>query len=90
MARQKKLSPQAVRTIFKSKERAADIAKQFKVSQNLVYLIRARRIHSRVTNRLKEPERPRRGRPSGQNARIDVKQLANAIVQQLVRRLRGK
>ena len=59
MARPKKLSPAAVRKIFKSKEPARVIASRFKVSENLVYLIRAGRVHRAVTGQLKAPVRPR-------------------------------
>ena len=91
MARSRKLNPQAVRTIFKSKDPAAAVAKQFKVSQNLVYLIRARRVHARITDRLKAPEMPRRRRgprAANQPMKLDVNRLAAAIVRQLMRQLR--
>ena len=77
MARPKKLSPQTVRTIFKSTEPASTAAGRFKVSQNLIYLIRAGRVHRDITKRLKPPERARRQRSAGP-VNLDVKRLADA------------
>jgi len=87
MSRRGKLSPAAVKNIFKSKEPARLIASRFKVSQNLIYLIRAGRIHREITSRLKAPVRPR-GRV--EQIRIDVDKLADAILKRLTARLRGR
>jgi hypothetical protein len=89
----RKLSAAQVRSIFKSRESAAAVARQFKISQPLVYLIRSRRIHQHLTERLQEPTRSTRGsKPkvkgntpafSGQASN----QLAQAIVERFFSRL---
>ena len=95
MAGPRKLSPQVVRSIFELTESAPATAKRHKVSPNLVYLIRDRRIHKAVTEGLKGPARVKRGRGKAVvGARIDVNRLADSIskkiVKDLVDRLRGK
>jgi hypothetical protein len=60
----RKLSAAQVRSIFKSRESSAAVARQFKISQPLVYLIRSRRIHQHLTERLQEPTRSTRGSKS--------------------------
>jgi hypothetical protein len=88
MARPKKLTPAAVRRIFKSTGSAPTIAKQFGVSANLVYLIRTGRIHKKATVAMAAPARPReRQRATGGSANIDVKALADAIIDRLSARL---
>jgi hypothetical protein len=95
MAGPKNLSPSVVRAIFRSKEAAPTTAKRYKVSTNLVYLIKARRIHKATTIGLSSPQLTRRERRERRAVpRIDVKQLADAIskevVRELVDRLRGR
>jgi flagella basal body P-ring formation protein FlgA len=95
MAGPKRLSPRVVRAIFRSTEPAAATAKRYKVSPNLVYLIRGRRIHKATTIGLKSPQLTRReGRRQQAAPRLDVDRLADAIskkvVRDLVDRLRGK
>jgi hypothetical protein len=87
MARVKRLKPATVRTIFKSTEAAPRVAVRFGVSTNLVYLIRQGKIHKKITARLTRPARTTlRGRPSSIAANINIKVLADAIVDRLVAR----
>jgi hypothetical protein len=95
MAGPKRLPQRVVRAIFQSREPAAATAKRYKVSPNLVYLIRGRRIHKATTMGLKSPPMARReGRRGRAAAPIDVTRLADAIskkvVKELVNRLRGR
>jgi hypothetical protein len=102
MAGPKGLSAAHVKAIFRSKDPAPVVAKQHKVSTNLVYLIWHRKIHKAITEGIRKPIRKRRariGRKSIQpQARMDVKQLAERIADMvtkrvmrgLVDRLRGK
>jgi hypothetical protein len=95
MAGPKRLSPRVVRAIFRSTESAPATAKRYKVSPNLVYLIRGRRIHKATTIGLKSPQITRReSRTQLATPRIDVDRLADAIskkvVRELVNRLRGR
>ena len=88
MARPKKLTPAAVRRIFKSTGSAPTIAKQFGVSANLVYLIRNGRIHKKVTGAMAAPARARGRRGSADTAaNINVNALADAIIDRLSVRL---
>jgi hypothetical protein len=89
MARKGKLTPAAVRAIFKSTESALVMAKRFKVSANLVYLIRARRVHKAITARLKAPLRAERKKPMAR-MNIDIDRLADAILKRIVDRFRGR
>jgi transposase len=91
----KKLSAHVVKTIFEGTESAPAAAKRFKVSPNLVYLIRARRIHKGVTEGLRAPRRPTRRRSNRQAApKVDINRLADAVARRVVKmltdRLRGK
>jgi hypothetical protein len=104
MAGPKKLSPSVVRKIFQSKETAPATAKRYKVSANLVYLIKGGRIHKDVTMALGSPQVAKRERGKGTVApqkggqtaspQFDTGRLADAIAEkvmaQLVRRLGGK
>jgi hypothetical protein len=95
MAGPKRLSPRIVQAIFQSTKPAAATAKRYKVSPNLVYLIRGRRIHKATTIGLKSPQITRReSRKPLATPRFDVDQIADAIskkvVRELVSRLRGK
>jgi hypothetical protein len=88
MARAKKLKPAIVRTIFKSAEPAPKVAERFGVSANLVYLIRQGKIHKTVTANLTRPERTsRRGRPPSAVSNINIKLLADAIIDRFMARL---
>lgn len=89
-----KLSAKQVKTIFLAREPADKVAAKFKVSPNLVYLIRARRIHKAVTQNIRKPIRKRRklggaasSGPRGQ-VRIDIDQLADTILKKFFTRLR--
>jgi hypothetical protein len=99
MAGPKKLSPSVVRKIFQSTDSAPATAKRFKVSANLVYLIKGGRIHKDVTMALGNPGMTKRDKGGGRRAAgagagtgIDAERLADAIservVEELVRRLR--
>jgi hypothetical protein len=86
MARAKKLRPAAVRTIFTSTEPAPKLASRYKVSANLVYLIRQGKIHKAVTQGLHPPARGRR-QDAMRNRGIDTKALADAIIDRFLARL---
>src|ERR1700742_2330106 len=93
MARAKKLRPAAVRAIFKSTEPATKVGPKFGVSTNLVYLIRAGRIHKHVTSSLSAPVQARgRGRPpavAGLGS-LDMTKLADTIIDRLLARLSSR
>lgn len=85
MDRRRKISDTQIRTIFKSPETAKALGRRFGVSEQMVYLIRSRRVHDRVTKGLK------RGMPMRPAAtKIDTVALADAIIDRLLRRLRVK
>jgi hypothetical protein len=104
MAGPKKLSPSVVRKIFQSKETAPETAKRYKVSTNLVYLIKGGRIHKDITMALGSPQIAKRERGKGTVApprgrgtaspELDTDRLADAIAEkvmaQLASRLGGK
>jgi hypothetical protein len=95
MAGPKNLSPNIVRKIFQSTESAPVTAKRYKVSTNLVYLIKGRRIHKDITMALGSPEVAKRERGKQSAApEFDADRLADAIadkvVAQIVGRLGGK
>jgi hypothetical protein len=104
MAGPKNLSPSVVRKIFQSKESAPATAERYKVSTNLVYLIKGGRIHKDITMALRSPQVARRERAKGTVApqkgrgtaspEFDTGLLAAAIAEkvmaQLVSRLGGK
>jgi transposase len=88
----RKLTVAQVRSIFKSKEPAADVAKRFDVSANLIYLIWSRRVHKAATEAIRKPIR-RRARSlrkdiGGGPIRIDIDKLADALMKRFVSRLR--
>ncbi len=91
MARKGKLGSAAVRKIFKSVETAKALGSRYGVSQNMIYLIRSGRAHQKVTGGLAAPKRTR-GRRSAQapDARIDINKLADALLNRIVARLRGR
>ena len=91
MARPGKLTPAAVRAIFKSTESAPKVAGRFGVSTNLVYLIRQRKIHKKVTATLASPSRANgRSRRVPSASGVDVKSLADAIIDRLIARLSSR
>jgi hypothetical protein len=83
--RRRKISDSQIRAIFKSPETAKALGRRFGVSEQMVYLIRSRRVHDQITKGLKRgmPIRP-------VSARIDTVALADAIIDRLLRRLRVK
>lgn len=88
MAGPKKLSARVVKSIFQATESAPTTARRFKVSPNLVYLIRARRIHKAVTEGLRAPRRATRGRrQAGAGMRLDMNKLADAVAKRVLRML---
>lgn len=83
MDRRRKISDSQIRTIFKSPEPAKALGSRFGVSEQMVYLIRSRRVHNRITKGLK------RGMPvRAASTKIDTVALADAIIDRLIRRLR--
>lgn len=100
MARLRKLTPGAIRGIFKSKETAKALGARYGVSQHMIYLIRAGRAHRHLTDSM--PVRKRtRGRPAGINpahsartvraggAPINLTALADALLDRFMVRLLG-
>jgi hypothetical protein len=104
MAGPKNLSPSVVRKVFQSKEPGPATAKRYKVSTNLVYLIRGGRIHKEITMALGSPPVAKRERGKGTVAaqkgsgtaspQLDTRRLADAIAEKvmaaLATRLGGK
>jgi hypothetical protein len=91
----RKLTPAKVHAIFKSVDPVVKIAKRFKVSPNLVYLIHGRKIHQALTQNIRAPRRTGRRRRRGVVARattvrIDLNRLADKIIQRLIQRLRAR
>lgn len=85
MDRRRKISDSQIRTIFKSPETAKALGRRFGVSEQMVYLIRSRRVHNQVTKGLK---RGTAVRPV--STKIDTVALADAIIDRLIRRLRAR
>ncbi len=83
MDHRRKISDSQIRAIFKSPETAKALGRRFGVSEQMIYLIRSRRVHDRITKGLK---RGTAARPV--STRIDTAALADAIIDRLVRRLR--
>jgi hypothetical protein len=81
--RRRKISDSQIRTIFKSPEPAKALGSRFGVSEQMVYLIRSRRVHNRITKGLKRGTAIRTA-----SAKIDTVALADAIIDRLIRRLR--
>jgi hypothetical protein len=91
MPRKRKLTPAAVRRIFKSNETAKALGTRYGVSQNMIYLIRSGRAHQGLTKGLPARDRQRRGRPAtAANVNIDIKALADALLDRLIARLRSR
>jgi hypothetical protein len=88
----KRLKPETVRAIFRSKEPASQLAAQNRVSVNLVYLIQQRKIHKAVTENIRKPIRKRVTRKTGAqrqqaSARIDVNRLADRVAEVVTKRV---
>jgi hypothetical protein len=91
MARPKKLTPAAVKSIFKSSDPAAKVGARFGVSTNLVYLIRSGRIHKKITSTMSAPAKaPAKQRAATIAAGINMNALADAIIDRLMARLFAK
>ena len=91
MARARKLKPAAVRAIFKSTEPATKVGPKFGVSTNLIYLIRAGRIHKQITAKMSPPVKARgRQRGAAAPANLDMTALADAIIDRLLARFSSK
>jgi hypothetical protein len=100
MAGAKNLSPSVVRKIFQSTEPGPATAKRYKVSNNLVYLIKGGRIHKDITMALGSPEVAKRGRGketvAPQKGRgtvsptLDTGRLADAIAEKVMAQLAGR
>jgi len=100
MARLRKLTPAAIRDIFKSGETAKALGVRYGVSQHMIYLIRSGRAHRSLTNRMPVQKRGR-GRPASAKkgraasvgraelAGINVKALADALLDRFMARLLG-
>jgi hypothetical protein len=88
MARARKLTPAAVRAIFKSTESAPKVASRFDVSANLVYPIRQGKIHKKIIAKLVSPSRTkRRPRPAPSVANLNMKAVADAIIDGFIAQL---
>jgi transposase-like protein len=91
MPRKRKLTPAAVRKIFQSSDTAAAIAPQFGVSAGMIHMIRQGRRYNEITQGLVAPKRARgRRAATKQTAQLDLGALADAILDRLVARLRGR
>jgi hypothetical protein len=93
--KRRKLVPARVRATFKNHEPVATTATKFGVSPNLIYLVRARRIHPTTTQKMRAPRRVRHRRwmivlARRAAVRIDLERLANRIVRNFLKRLRGR
>jgi hypothetical protein len=94
MAGPKNLSPSVVRKIFQSTESAPATAKRYKVSTNLVYLIKGGRVHKDITMALGSRQAAKRERGKGTVApekgrgtalpRFDTSRLADAIAEKVM------
>jgi hypothetical protein len=90
MPRKRKLTPAAVRKIFKSREIAAAIAPQYGVSAGMIHMIRQGRRYHEITEGLIAPKKPRgRHKSLTANPKFDIDALAGAIVDRLIARIRG-
>jgi hypothetical protein len=90
MPRKRKLTPAAVRKIFKSRETAAAIAPQYGVSAGMIHMIRRGRRYHEITEGIIPPKKTRgRQKSLTANPNFDVDALADAILDRLIARLRG-
>ena len=83
MDRRRKMSDSQIRAIFKSPETAKTLGRRFGVSEQMIYLIRSRRVHRDLTKGL---ARGRPARPA--STKIDTIALADAIIDGFIKRLR--
>jgi len=83
MPRKRKLTPAAVRRIFKSNETAKTLGTRYGVSQNMIYLVRSGRAHKKLTKALAGSKRSR-----GSDLKIDINALADALLDRIIARLR--
>jgi hypothetical protein len=91
MPRKRKLTPAAVRKIFKSPETAAAMAPQYGVSTGMIHMIRQGRRYHEITEGIIAPKRARGHQkfPTA-NPKFDIDALADAIVDRLIARLQGR
>lgn len=85
MDRRRKLSDEAIRQIFKSKETSSVLGRRFRISEQMIYLIRSGRAHGRITSGLQKGIAGSRSMSTLTKA--DIAALADAIIDRLVRRL---
>ena len=91
MPRRRKLTNAAVRNIFTSQETAKALGARYGVSINMIYLIRSGRAHGKITAGLPAPKRTRGRRAAVvRDVKIDVKALADALIERLATRLMGR
>jgi hypothetical protein len=90
MPRRRKLTPAAVRNIYKSTETAKTQAERFGVSANLVYMIRQGRRHQGLTKGIAAPVRKRGRRSANPGGGMDLNVLADRIIDRLVARLKAR
>jgi hypothetical protein len=91
MPRKRKLTPTAVRKIFKSREIAAAIAPQYGVSAGMIHMIRQGRRYHEITEGIIAPKRARgRQKSLTVNPKVDIDALADAVLDRLIARLRGR
>jgi hypothetical protein len=91
MPRRRKLTDAAVRKIYTSPDTAKALSARHGVSVNMVYLIRSGRAHGRLTDGLAAPRRAQgRRASSARDVKINVKALADALLERLAARLVGR
>jgi hypothetical protein len=83
MDRRRKVSDSDIRQIFRSAEPAPVLSKQFGISEQMVYLIRSGRAHSRITQGLHKPTATRAAAD-----KVVIIAIADAIIDRLIARLR--
>ena len=88
MDRRRKLSDRQIRDIFKSREPAPVLSKRFGISEQMIYLIRSGRAHSRITRGRERSIRSTERRPA--TTKLDTIALADAIIDRVIDRLRGR
>jgi hypothetical protein len=88
MDRRRKVSDQAIRQIFVSREPASALGRRFHISEQMIYLIRSRRAHASLTNALRRDTTNLKKQPVLTNT--DIAALADAIIERLVNRLAGR
>ena len=93
MPRKGKLTRAAVRRIFQSPNTAASLAPEYGVSDGLIHMIRQGRRYQEFTRDLVASKRTRGRRKSmtpSRQVNVDIDALADAILDRLVKRLRGR